>query len=183
MIGISKGENMKVLVVFYSYDGNTALIAQTIAETLHADSEELKPLKPSPHHKGLMKYVWNGRAAVMKDTPELQPLQHSPSEYDLIFLGTPVWVGQWAPPFNTFFQHYPLTGKKVACFFCHAGGPGAIEKRFRKQLVSSSILGFAGFIDPLWSKRQTEQLEKARIWAREMLELASNDNRTQKEPL
>lgn len=34
---------MKAIVVYYSFEGNTKLIAQTIANTVDADIEELKP--------------------------------------------------------------------------------------------------------------------------------------------
>ena len=37
---------MKSLVVYYSYSGNTRLIAETVAHALDADIEELQPVKP-----------------------------------------------------------------------------------------------------------------------------------------
>ncbi|URA09260.1 flavodoxin family protein [Thermospira aquatica] len=167
---------MRTLVVLYSYDGNTAFIGKAIADAVGADLEILTIVQEK-HHKGFMKYVWNGRAALMKEEPELAPLKHNVAEYDLIFLGTPVWAGTWAPAFNTFFNTTNLTGKKVACFYCHAGGAGSIEKRFRKQLIGSSLLGMKGFIEPLWHRNKNEQEEIARQWARTMVEIAQHDQR------
>lgn len=37
---------MKSLVVYYSFSGNTRLIAETVAVAINADIEELKPEKP-----------------------------------------------------------------------------------------------------------------------------------------
>ncbi len=167
---------MRVLVVLYSYDGNTAFIGKAIAEAIGAEIETLTVLQEK-HHKGLMKYVWNGKAAVMREEPELAPLKHEIAEYDLLFLGTPVWAGTWAPAFNTFFQMHNLRGKKVACFYCHAGGPGSIEKRLRKQLVESSVLDIKGFVEPLWHRNKDEQAKRAQQWARTIREIAQHDQR------
>ncbi|MCX7882809.1 MAG: NAD(P)H-dependent oxidoreductase [Brevinematales bacterium] len=167
---------MRVLVLFYSYEGNTEFIAKIIAEEVHAEVESIKPVEEK-HYHGVMKYVWNGKAALMREKPTLIPLKKDILAYDLIFLGTPVWAGTWVPVFNTLFQQNDFMGKKVACFYCHAGGPGSIEKRFRKQLVSASLLGFCGFIDPLWSKYKEKYEKQAREWAREMLALAMKDKR------
>ena len=51
---------MKILVIFYSFEGNTKLIAENIAETINADILELKPRKetlmggcpPTNHENG-----------------------------------------------------------------------------------------------------------------------------------
>ena len=56
---------MKTLIVYYSYEGNTKIIAETIGKSIEADIMELKPEKEMTS-KGFMKYVWGGRAAVMK---------------------------------------------------------------------------------------------------------------------
>ena len=37
---------MKALVLYYSFSGNTRLIAEMVAKELNADLEELKPVKP-----------------------------------------------------------------------------------------------------------------------------------------
>ena len=46
---------MKSLVIFYSLEGNTKLIATTIATTINADILELKPNKKY-HNSGFKKY-------------------------------------------------------------------------------------------------------------------------------
>ncbi|MFN3661011.1 MAG: flavodoxin family protein, partial [Brevinematales bacterium] len=113
----------------------------------------------------------------MQEKPELELIEKDILAYDLIFLGTPVWAGKWAPVFNTLFDRWDFGGKKIACFYCHAGAPGSIEKRFRRKLNTASLLGFCDFVDPLWSKNSEEQKQKARKWARDMITLASQDKR------
>ncbi len=45
----------KTLVVYYSYEGSTRLIAETIADTLKADILTLKPLEEMTS-KGFLKF-------------------------------------------------------------------------------------------------------------------------------
>jgi len=167
---------MRILILYYSYDGNTQLIAEAIAGAIGADLERLVPVEQK-HPKGLMKYVWHGRSAVMQEKPVLAPRERDILSYDIIFLGTPVWAGRWAPAFNTLFEETDFTGKKIACFYCHAGAPGSIEKRFKRQLAGASILGFQGFLDPLWSKTRDQQIARAVSWAKEILSLVPVDQR------
>jgi flavodoxin len=80
---------MKTIVIFYSFEGNTRLIAENIARAAAADLLELKPKKEIPSH-GFMKYVWGGRSTMMKADPELLPYDKDLQRYDLFFIGTPV---------------------------------------------------------------------------------------------
>ena len=63
---------MKTAIVYYSMGGNTALAAGKLAEGLDADLIEVKPVKAFPD-KGLKKFLWGGKSAVMAETPALQP--------------------------------------------------------------------------------------------------------------
>ncbi len=158
---------MKKLVVFYSLEGNTKLIAKTIADELGADLLELIPEKDiSP--TGFMRFVWGGKAALMKESPKLKPFEINPENYDYIFLGTPVWAFTYAPPFNTFFKQFKLTNKKIALFCCHGGGKGKVFTNLKKELSNNEITGEIDFIDPL--KNIPENCQKSALsWATELM--------------
>ena len=68
---------MKTLVIFYSFEGSTKFIAQTIANEIGAELLEIKPEKEIVSH-GFMKYVWGGKQAVMKEKPALLPFDKNP---------------------------------------------------------------------------------------------------------
>ena len=82
---------MKSLVVYYSYSGNTRLIAETVAKALDADIEELQPVKPL-HASGAGYVMWGLRQLVSQSKPPLKPLGHDIGAYDLIVIGTPEFV-------------------------------------------------------------------------------------------
>ena len=67
---------MKTANIFYSMGGNTALTAGRLAEALSADLIEIRPKRAYPD-KGLRKFLWGGKSAVMAETPELEPYTFS----------------------------------------------------------------------------------------------------------
>jgi len=160
-------QNPRILVVYYSFEGNTRLIAQAIAAATGAETLELTPRKEIATH-GFMKFFWGGRQAVMKIQPELEPFEVDPKIYDLLFIGTPVWAFTYALPLRAFFSKCCLAGKKVAFFCCNDGGKGKTFENFRKALNGNEILGEIEFVAPL--KRNREQaVSRAKEWASQIV--------------
>lgn len=157
---------MKTLVVFYSFEGNTKLIAENIAETINADILELKP-KKEMKSRGFMKYVWGAKTVIMRAKPELFPIEKNPENYDVLFIGTPVWAGTYAPPLNTFFLTSPVSNKKIALFCCHGGGKGKIFNKMKKALEGNQILSEIDFREPL-KKNTDANIQRARDWAEKL---------------
>ncbi len=160
--------NQKVLVVFYSLEGNTRLIAQTIATATQGDLLELKPTA-AIKATGFMKYLWGGRQVVMKETPELLPWTQNPNDYDLLFIGTPVWAFSFAPALNSFFKHVKITGKKIALFCCNEGGRGKTFENMKAALSGNDFRGEMEFIAPLKKNTVAKNEEKAQQWAEEVI--------------
>ncbi|MFH1283651.1 MAG: flavodoxin [bacterium] len=157
---------MKTLVIFYSFDGNTKLIAESIAEEINAELAELKQ-KDEPKSKGFMKYFWGGRQALMRKKPELLPLDKKTEEYDVIFIGTPVWAWTYAPPLNTFFSISSFSGKKIALFCCHGGGKGKIFDKMKEALPDNQFLGEIDFLEPIKNNKE-DSIQKAKKWAKDI---------------
>ena len=159
----------KSLVVYYSLEGNTALIAKAVAEELHADLLELQPVKSIPN-KGFFKFFWGGKQVMMKERPELQPFSVNPADYDLIVLGTPVWAGSYNPAFRTFFAQYPLKGKQIGLFCCYAGNEGKTIHALKAELPGNTFVGDIGFLNP--GKTPEKSVQAAKDWAKSILEEA-----------
>ena len=105
---------MRNLVVFYSLEGNTRLIAESIAKAINADVLELKT-KKKYSDKGFKKYFWGGKSVIFKEKPELLYLDKDINQYDNIFIGTPIWVGTYAPPLNTFLKNNKIEIGRASC--------------------------------------------------------------------
>jgi flavodoxin len=163
---------MKNLIIFYSFDGNTKHIADAISEEIKADLLELKPKKDLK--KGFTKYFWGGRQVMMGIKPELEPFSVDAQDYDMIFIGTPVWAFSYAPALRTFFSQNILFGKKIALFCCHGGNPGKTFSNIKKELERKDpsqknvFLGEADFKEPLHNDKEGA-VKRAKVWARNIV--------------
>jgi flavodoxin len=154
---------MKALVLYYSFEGNTELIATTICETLKVPIARIHPVKDLTS-TGFSKYVWGGGQVVMGIKPKLEPLEVDLNEFDVIFLGSPIWAGTYAPPIKTLLENGILKNKKVFYFYTHEGGAQNAEKRAEVGIsLSNDYVSATGFIDVL--KNPEESIRKAQLWA------------------
>lgn len=150
---------MKIALVYYSLDGNTAFAAEKIGLRLEADIIRLKPVKEYPTEK-IAKYFWAGKSASFQESPKLMPYAFDINMYDVIILGTPIWAGTFAPPLRTFIRAQVWEGSKVALFACCSGG--GTEKCFQQlhhETRGSIKLPALRLIDPL--RNPGEELDTA----------------------
>ncbi len=157
---------MKILVLYYSYEGTTKKIAEAIAKKLNADIERLKVID-EPKKTGFGKFMWGGSQVVMKKVPKIEDLKHNLENYDLIIMGTPVWAGSFVPAFRTLFQTEHFAGKKTAFFYTYMGKAGHTKENMEKELTQSSILGNLAF--PATISNTEKALTVAATWSSSLL--------------
>lgn len=116
------------LVVYYSRTGHTKTVAETISDMLACDIEEIVDTEK---RSGIVGFLRSGREVMKKELTILEGLKKDVSEYDLVIIGTPVWVLTMSTPVRTFILQNKDYFKKVA-FFCTYGGMGA-EATFAKM--------------------------------------------------
>lgn len=164
---MEKSSKNKKLVIYYSFEGNTKLIAETIANDIQADLLELKPQKEL-NSKGFMKYLWGGSQVMMKKKPDLHPLDKNPQDYDIIFIGTPVWAWTFAPPLKTFFSTVRFNDKKVALFSCNGGQNGKTFENMKAELEHNDVIGEIEFFEPL-VKEKEKDIHRVKEWTKDIL--------------
>ena len=119
---------MKTLIVYYSFTGSSAYIAETLKSLLDADIERLIP-DSEPPKSGPMKFMIGGKSALARDSVGLAPLSHDVADYEQIILAMPIWAGTFPPAIGEFLRRHNLSGKKVSAVISSAGGK--TEKAFR----------------------------------------------------
>ena len=138
-----KKEPQKVLVVYYSQTGNTEKVAQVIAQSLNADVEAILPVVPYDGDFG--QTIERGKKELEEGNfPEIGPLALNPQDYDVIFLGYPVWFGTYAPPVETYLRSVDLSGKKIVpfCTFGSGGLDSSTRDIVAKEPESEVLPGY-----------------------------------------
>jgi len=153
---------MKTAVIYYSFEGNCALVAKAIKDALDADIFEIKTIDKKKQ-TGFTKYLWGGFQTITRKKPELEHLSIDINAYDLIILGTPVWASSPTPAIVSFLDKTKITGKKIALFCCHAGGKGKIFDKFKELLPGNTIVSEIDFCNPANTAKAESIPVKARI--------------------
>ena len=158
---------MKSIVVYFSLEGNTKLIAETIAKELDADVMELKTKKY--FSKGKFKKIFlGGKSVIFKEYPKLTNKYIDLNGYDNIFLGILIWVGTYASPFNIFIREYNLYNKNIGLFACNGGGSSKkCFDAFKMTFKHNNFIGEIDFIDPLRGNAE-ECILKTKEWVKSL---------------
>ncbi len=138
-----KQEAPKVLVLYYSQTSKTKVVAEEIANRLGADIEEIISIPPydGDFDSTIARCMGEREAGVL---PEIQPLKADLSQYDVIFLGYPVWFGTYAPPVTTFLKNNDLSGKKIVpfCTFGSGGLESSVKDLAEAQPKAEILPGY-----------------------------------------
>jgi flavodoxin len=145
---ISGGILMKSVVIYYSLEGGTKLVAEQIAKKTGSDIISVAPVKDIPAG-GIGKYIVGGYRAISGSCPRLREELPSLGEYDTVIIGTPVWAGHCTPAIRTVLSTRAVYGKDVYLFACQAGSdPGRCFDDMKKLLAGDTVKATADFVNP-----------------------------------
>lgn len=116
----------KKLVAFFSASGVTAQAARSLADAAGADLYEIKPAVPYSN-ADLDWMNKNSRSSIeMNDKasrPAIADTDAHVADYDVVFVGFPIWWYIAPTIINTFLERYDFSGKKIV-LFATSGGSG-----------------------------------------------------------
>ena len=139
-VACTQKKTPKYLVLYYSQTANTKAVAEQIANSLGADIEAIECVVP---------YDGDFQATIGRSQkeraegvlPEIKPLNANVADYDVIFLGYPIWFGTYAPPVASLLENVDLSGKKIVPFCTFgSGGLDSSVKDLKAKLPDSEIL-------------------------------------------
>ena len=119
---------MKSLVAYYSRSNITKKLALKIAKSINADIEEIKP---KVNYQGKIGYVRGGKDAIREKIVELETLKYNPKDYDIVYIGGPVWASKAANPVISYLKHNEGNFNELK-FFLTAGSSG-FESSFKQM--------------------------------------------------
>lgn len=123
---------MSAVVVYYSRSNNTKTGALYIAGKLGA---EIIELVETDRRKGLAGFIKSGYQAVSGKASKLlgEPWKEA-SQYNSIYLMTPIWGGKTTPAMNTFLKEADFQGREVRVITFQADEKGAGSKNIHESI-------------------------------------------------
>ena len=116
----------KKLVAFFSASDVTAQAARSLADAAGADLYEIKPAVPYTNtdldwmnKKSRSSIEMNDKAS----RPAIEDTDAHVADYDVVFVGFPIWWYIAPTIINTFLERYDFSGKKIV-LFATSGGSG-----------------------------------------------------------
>lgn len=142
-VSCGQKKDARVLVLYYSQTTNTEQVANEIASRLNADIEAIIAVPPydGDFQATIERCVQEREQGIL---PEVQPIAANPADYDVIFLGYPVWFGTYAPPVAAWLNSVDLRGKTIVpfCTFGSGGLDSSTRDLIAKQPNATVIPGY-----------------------------------------
>lgn len=119
---VSCTNEKKNLVLYYSQTGATKAVAEEISSLTGADiaSLDVEEAYDGNFSETVARCLEEQKTGFV---PTLKPLDVNIGDYEVIFIGYPVWFGTYAPPVEALLRNEKFAGKKVVPF-CTFGSGG-----------------------------------------------------------
>ena len=153
------------LVAYFSASGTTERVAKSLAQAIGADLFEITPAEPY----SAADLNWNdkrSRSSVEMNDESCRPAIASHVEnmeqYDVVFVGFPIWWYREPSIIDTFMEAYDFAGKTVVPF-ATSGGSGIGEAGANMAALAAGAKVVAG--ERLASSTGTAELKTwASVW-------------------
>ena len=144
--------NSKTLVIYSSFigeqysvgvieKGNTEIVADMIIEKLGADRYKVEP-KNDIYPKDSYKKLTEIASKELHDNarPEIKDITFDMANYDTIFIGAPVWWGDFPMIMYTLFEKVDMNGKTIVPFSTHGGsGLSGFDSKLRRIYPNAKV--------------------------------------------
>lgn len=148
---------VKTLVAYFSATNNTEGIAKHIVDATGADDYEI--LAAVPYTEDDLKYYTDCRADKEQSDPNARPeisgSVTNMEDYDIIFLGYPIWHGQAPKIIYTFLESYDFGGKTIVPFCTSASSSVGSSATNLHSLCSDTVTWTTGIRFAMGTSKST----------------------------
>lgn len=163
--GYASSEKHRILIVYFSHTGNTRAVARQIHSLVGGDLLELQTTQAYPtDHADTVRQA--ERECEDNFRPQLSTrFPETMNEYDVIFVGYPVWAYTMPMALYSFLERFTFPGKTIVPFSTHMGsgladGPEQIARLCPQARV---LEGMA-----IRGNRAAESQETIEHWLRQL---------------
>lgn len=150
-INEDKNRDTKILIAYFSRagenysvgkveKGNTQIMAENISKLTGGTLYEIEPVNPYPTNYEEAKK----QASEELNTnarPKIKTVIDNFDGYDVVFIGYPIWSGNYPMIINTFMESYDFRNKIVIPFNTHEGsGSSGTYEKIKAKLSSATVL-------------------------------------------
>ncbi len=149
--------NNKILIAYYSHSGNTKEAAEKIQTITGGDIFDIQPV--NKYSNNYNEVVNQAKIEKQNDTrPELIN-NGDIQNYDIIFVGTPVWWYTMASPVKTFLASHNWDNKVIVPFCTHGGGGASNTYRDIQKFAQN-----AKVLNGYTSYENSAKIEDIKTW-------------------
>lgn len=139
-------EEHRSLVAYFSATGTTKGVAESLADGTGADLYEIVPAEPYTDDD-LDYHDDNSRSTIEMNDPSSRPeisgsVDHM-EQYEVVFIGYPIWWGEAPRIVSTFMESYDFSGKTIVPF-CTSGGSGMGSSAANLEQLTSNAEWLSG---------------------------------------
>ena len=165
----------KILIAYFSRTGqeygvgtvtkgNTAKVAEIIAEKTGGTLFEIRPVQSYPFDYKECTQVAS-REKAQKARPAIAEKVADFDKYDTIFVGYPIWWGDMPMPVYTFLESYNFKGKTIIPFCTHGGsGLSSTEQNITLTCPGAKLLSGFEMQGSIAQKEPAQAEEKISAW-------------------
>ena len=149
--------------------GNTAIVAEMIADETGADLFEVLPV--DDHYPMTYDALTDVAKQEQNDKarPQYQGELPDLSDYDTIFVGAPFWWGDWPMIMYTVFENNDFSGKSLIPFSTHEGsGLSGFDKKLQSACPDAEVLKGLAIRGRDTQNDQDEVRESVQGWLKEL---------------
>ena len=128
----------KTLVIYYSLTGHTKDIALQIKSLTNADIYEIKPKEEIK--QGASLYITSKKQISSGNYPEIVNDFPDITDYDTIFIGSPIWWYTAVPVVLEFLKEFDFQNKKVVPFSTQGSNYGTYFEDIKAKAKNANIL-------------------------------------------
>ena len=158
----------KKLVAYFSASGVTAKAAEKLAKAADADLFEIKPVQPYTRADLDWMNKKSRSSIEMADKssrPEIAEKVSNMADYDVIFVGFPIWWYVAPTIINTFLEQYDLSGKMIVLFATSGGsGFGKTVENLKGSVAADTVIKEGKLLNGSISEAEL------RVWTKEIAE-------------
>ncbi len=163
----ARADDNKILVAYFSATGNTKAVASTLATAINADLFEIVPEQPYTSEDLNWQNNQSRTSIEMGDRssrPAIASKIEDISQYNIVFVGSPIWWGREPSIMDTFIESYDFTGKTIIPFVTSgSSGIGDYGANLQSLAPNAKILTGNRFPNNVTS-------EELKTWADEQMQ-------------